>query len=315
MNAAMVQKALARWPLVRATVTATAERENIVHRIESDTGCFALRLHRSGYHDKDALQSEMMWMAALAERDIKVPAPLASRSGHFVEEIDGVHVDVLSWLPGKPMGSAQARLDVVNRAGTLFQLGAALAQLHRASDAWSLPAHFKRHAWNLDGLLGDTPFWGRFWDNPHLSENEGKMLRAARQAARVLLAQIDGVLDFGLIHADAVRENVLLHGDDVYLIDFDDGGFGYRLFDLATVLLKCRSEPDIDDLTTHLIAGYRSVRAIDCQHLDLMLALRAFTYVGWIVPRLSEAWAPQRLQRFKEDAVHHAKVLLGTALR
>jgi Ser/Thr protein kinase RdoA (MazF antagonist) len=29
------------------------------------------------------------------------------------------------------------------------------------------------------------------------------------------------------------------------LLDFDDGGFGYRLFDLATSLLKTVDEPQI----------------------------------------------------------------------
>ena len=33
---------------------------------------------------------------------------------------------------------------------------------------------------------------------------------------------------------DLVRENVMVDGDKLQLIDFDDGGFGFNLYDLAT---------------------------------------------------------------------------------
>ena len=32
----------------------------------------------------------------------------------------------------------------------------------------------------------------------------------------------------GLIHADAIQENVLNHAGALSLIDFDDSGYGYR---------------------------------------------------------------------------------------
>jgi Ser/Thr protein kinase RdoA (MazF antagonist) len=109
-----------------------------------------------------------------------------------------------------------------------------------------------------------------------------------------------------LIHADPVRENVLIDENHVQLIDFDDGGYGFRLFDLATVLLKCRSEPDFSMLSEKMQAGYHSIRELDVTHLQFMIALRAFTYVGWIIPRRDESWAPARLERFKIDALHFA---------
>ena len=41
-----------------------------------------------------------------------------------------------------------------------------------------------------------------------------------------------------------VRENVLVDGDNIRLIDFDDAGFGWHMFEIATILHKNRSEPD-----------------------------------------------------------------------
>ena len=37
-------------------------------------------------------------------------------------------------------------------------------------------------------------------------------------------------------------------------------------------------------------------------YLDLFLALRAVTYVGWIVPRIDEPGSPGRNTRFIKDA-------------
>jgi Ser/Thr protein kinase RdoA (MazF antagonist) len=311
MTESTAHKAITRWPISAKVITLAAHRENIVYRVEAASGeNYALRLHRAGYHSRAALESELQWMAALADRGIRVPKPSLSHHAQYIEEIDGIHVDILSWMPGHAIGSASTALDLQNRSGTFFQLGAALARLHTASDDWQPPQSFVRHAWDTDGLLGETPFWGRFWDNPHLADNERDLMASARDAAQSKLQEIAHDTDYGLIHADAVRENVLLHDNDVCLIDFDDGGYGFRLFDLATVLLKCRLEPDLQELQQSLISGYHSERALDVEHLDFFVALRSFTYVGWIVPRLNEPWAPARLQRFKQDALHHATRLL-----
>ena len=116
------------------------------------------------------------------------------------------------------------------------------------------------------------------------------------------LNELEGGLDYGLIHADPVRENIMFDGTDLYLIDFDDAGFGFRLFDLATALIKNRQEPDYPDLRDAMLNGYRQERALDTSALDLFLALRAVTYVGWIVPRLEEDGGHARNKRMVSDA-------------
>ena len=86
------------------------------------------------------------------------------------------------------------------------------------------------------------------------------------------------------------------------LIDFDDGGWGYRLFDIATALIKSRAEPDYPALQAALIAGYQRERALDVSALDLFMALRAVTYVGWIITRLNEPGGTTRNSRMVAQA-------------
>ena len=131
---------------------------------------------------------------------------------------------------------------------TLARMGAAhptrlsfLRQLLRRmeSEGW----RFDRPVWDAQGLLGETPLWGRFWENPQLTAAQAALLTQARDHALARLSALKGA-DYGLIHADLVQENVLIGPGGPHLIDFDDGGFGYRLFDMATVLNFILREAD-----------------------------------------------------------------------
>ncbi len=312
MTESLVSKALVLWNLDGAGAELAAQRENHVYRISgADGGRLALRFHRRGYRSDQELASELAWMGELGQQDLSVPRPIRSRHGNLHEIIDGHQTDLLTWLDGRPMGRAGERLQLQNSIDVFRNLGASMARLHRISDDWQLTDDFQRCAWNIEGLLGENPVWGRFWENPYLSSRQRQTLLQARDQAQTFLQSKGDQLDYGLIHADLVRENVLIAGDDIQLIDFDDGGFGFRLFDVATTLLANRGEPDFEVLQNALIAGYRTVRPLDVSALPLFLMLRAFTYVGWVVSRLDEAGAEARSRRFCERAVSMAEAYLA----
>ena len=102
----------------------------------------------------------------------------------------------------------------------------------------------------------------------------------------------------------------MIDGTTMQMIDFDDGGFGYRLFDIATALLKHRDAPDFAALQTALIQGYTSVRPIDLSALDFFILLRATTYVGWNITRMNEDGAAGRNARFIETTKRLATAYL-----
>ena len=294
--------ALKLWGLEGADCAFVAGRENQVFRVDSAGATFALRIKRPGYRTKAALKSELDWMAAMEAAGLAVPRPRPALSGRLIEEVEGYCVDLISWLDGTPLGITGQPLDLADAEDTFEALGAALAHIHEASDAWTLPAGFERVAWDREGLVGEAPLWGRFWDNPSLDAETCALFKTTRARADALLRAEGGGLDYGLIHADLVRENVLLAPGGLQIIDFDDGGFGYRLFDVATALLKNRDEPDYPALESALIRGYRARRPLDTRLLPLFLALRALTYVGWIVPRLGEDRGAERNARLIRQA-------------
>jgi Ser/Thr protein kinase RdoA (MazF antagonist) len=307
----IVKNALCRWGMSDADFHLIAARENSVYRVDHDGLSYALRVHRRGYRSDAELWSELQWMQAISHGGIDVPAPVASTSGQFLHVVDGVHVDVLNWLPGAPLGSTFEVLKAADRTGLFRRIGCQMARLHRISDAWVRPEGFNRCVWDRGGLLGEAPLWGRFWENPTLGVEDRALFTRVRETANYALAGRETALDYGLIHADLVRENIIIDGDRLQFIDFDDGGFGFRLFDLATALIKNLGERDYPALRDALISGYREVRAIDIEALELFVLLRSATYVGWIIERMEEPGADRRNASFITTTRHLAQAYLG----
>lgn len=308
----IIHQALERWGMSDASFSFVAGRENQVFKIVSQHGQFALRIRRPGLRQPDELHAELAWLDALYHAGLSVPRPCLSAQGRFLEEIAQYRIDMVSWLPGTPLGTSRAPLTIDKPAVIFSHLGQIMAQMHIASDEFindvgnsdqhNKPSGFTRHSWHIEGLLGEAPVWDRFWDNPTLDLATKTLMTDFRTAARTHLTALSDSLDFGLIHADLVRENILIDQEAIHLIDFDDGGYGYRLFDIATALLKNRAEPDFPALQQALIEGYQQVRTLDVSQLDLFMALRATSYVGWIITRMDEAGSHQRNTHFITDA-------------
>lgn len=307
-------EALGSWELGAQTPQLLKYRENAVFRVTLRNGePAALRLHRPGYRNVIALVSELSWMAALREAGLRVPAPVSTPDGRQIvalaanPEFADQYADIVSWMTGSPLGQSGVLLvHSSERLVVIFRLlGEAMARLHTATDAWRPPANFRRPAWDGNGLLGRQPLWGRFWDCAGLSPNQAMQLSDLRLLLR---EKTDALrhLDYGLIHADLVRENVLIDGDHVELIDFDDAGYGWRMFDIATALFKNRDEPHYELIKAALIEGYRGVRSLPdsaIETLPLFMVLRSITYIGWIGQRIDAPDAAERLQRYVADAL------------
>lgn len=306
MNTA--QRAAVRWDLTDLSLI--AERENLTYQARDGAGRrVALRQHRPGYRTLSHIRSELLWMRSLADDGLKVPAPLLSENAKVVEVVAGTMFSALTWAQGEPMGQTGHPLLLDDRTGTFHRLGRTLALAHDNADRWTRPSDFDRPDWGADGLIGDDPLWGRFWEHPDLSKIERDTIAEARAAAATALQVAK--LDFGLIHADAVRENILIKGQDIWLIDFDDCALGYRLFDVVTALAKNEEEADYTELRDALLAGYRTVRPLDVSQWQLMRLLRSFTYLGWITSRMNEPDAAARSARFIDDALRQSNAYLA----
>jgi Ser/Thr protein kinase RdoA (MazF antagonist) len=157
--------------------------------------------------------------------------------------------------------------------------------LHRETDRLIFPQGFTRPKWDIDGLVGEAPFWGRFWDHPKASAEQRDILLRARNFMRQRLQDYAGSGgDFGMIHADVLRENIFVNDRSVTLIDFDDSGFGFRLYDLGTALVQNLAEPGYAQIRDALMRGYGTE---DTEMVELFTLARTCASVGWTMPRLA----------------------------
>ena len=302
-----VREALAAWGLQDCPATLIAARENQVFRVETADGARVLRLHRMGYRSQADLTSELDWMAELTRAGLPVPQPIPTLAGARCITVNGRLADMLTFLDARPL-LANGPEAACTHAG---QIGATLARLHSVSDRWQKPAGFTRPHWDAAGLFGPAPLWGRFWENPALTPEQSRLFNTFRDCAAQDLASLGPSLDFGLIHADAVPENVLVGPDHVYLIDFDDGGFGFRLFDLATTANRLDRHDPTGTAAQTFLTGYLAARPIDTAALPLFRALRAMTYVGWVISRRDEPGSAARCTRFIVEAEARALAYLA----
>jgi Ser/Thr protein kinase RdoA (MazF antagonist) len=258
------------------------DRENHVFEMALPSGRAALRLHRAGYQSAQAIGSELWWCAELARAGLPVPAALPAQDGSLMVRLpDGRQASAIAWMEGEALGEAQGPFTrPLPQVLAIYEtLGALLAQLHLVTDGLTLPEGFARPRWDRDGLVGDQPFWGRFWDHPAASPDQRAVLTLARDALRERLTG-----PVGLIHADVLRENVLVNGRSVSLIDFDDSGFGFRLYDLGTALVQTVYHPDQDAIREALMSGYGTT---DQESVEAFTMARTLASVGWTMPRLA----------------------------
>ncbi|MGB8812216.1 MAG: phosphotransferase [Paracoccaceae bacterium] len=267
-------------------------RENAVYEMRLPSGArAALRLHRQGYQADAAIRSELWWCGALARAGVAVPEPLSAMNGDVLVTLStGRLASVIEWVEGEPLGEAGQPLSgtKAQQVARHHALGRLVAQVHDATDSLTLPPDFTRPRWDIEGLTGETPFWGRFWEHPSLTADEGRILRRARDFLRETLTDYlkNGAV-LGPIHADVLRENVLVNKESLSLIDFDDSGIGFRLYDLGTVLSQNLYEPDYPAIRDALVDGYASLRPADTRMVEIFTLARTMASVGWTAPRLS----------------------------
>jgi Ser/Thr protein kinase RdoA (MazF antagonist) len=262
--------------------------ENWTYRVEEPGGrAFALRMHRPTYHTAAEIASELDWIDALREDGVVETAhAVAGVAGDCVcqvrtDDLSERNVVLFEWLAGE-MPDADAH-DLMPGFRTL---GAVSARMHAHARAWSLPAGFARFRWDYETTLGPHGHWGRWQDGLGMGSAELALLgRLDTTLRRRLEIYGQGRDRFGLVHADVRLANLLVEGEHVRVIDFDDCGFSWFMYDFATTVSFIEDHPDVPQLKAAWVDGYRSVSELDPgdeAELDTFVMLRRLLLVAWI---------------------------------
>ena len=317
---AIAERALDEWDIPAAQLELISISENTVFRVDTDSGKpYVLRIHRPGYHTLTELNSEQQWTAALKGAGIGVPLPRLTCDGRGYATIpvpgstETRHVGIVEWFEGVTLSSIMAQApDMPTLALHFDQLGRIAARIHNQAVSWQVPEDFQRHAFDADGFMGDAPFWGPFWVLPELKAAErDHILNARRVIHRALWDYGKGEGIYSLIHADLHPHNLLVNGDRLHVIDFDDSGFGWHQYEIAVALDAYRKPPHFEVARDALIAGYRSERNLSDEAIELLpmfLLIRSLALLGWLHER-PEHNRGNRVRNLIQSACRQAEAL------
>jgi Ser/Thr protein kinase RdoA (MazF antagonist) len=262
--------------------------ENWTYRIDAPDGSvYALRVHRPGYHTAGEIASELDWIDALREDGaVETGHAVAGPGGNRVcqvstAELGERNVVLFEWLSGEMPDPDAGDLKAGFRT-----LGAVSARMHGHSRSWRRPDGFERFSWDYDTTLGAGGHWGRWQDGLGMGREQLELLARLDDVLRRRLDAFGrGPERFGLVHADIRLANLLVDGDRVRVIDFDDCGFSWFMYDFATTVSFIEDHPQVPELKQAWIDGYRSLAPLaadDEAELDTFVMLRRLLLVAWI---------------------------------
>ncbi|MGD9536734.1 MAG: phosphotransferase enzyme family protein [Alphaproteobacteria bacterium] len=295
----LARAALPRWGLAGAALRLLNRSENSTYLVTRDAGPpVILRVHRAGYHTINGIMTELAWMRALqAEAGVKTPQAIPGLDGEDVQTIahpalgEPRHCVLFAFIDGKEPEPGEDLHEPFK------QLGEVTARTHNHSEGWRRPPFFERLSWDFEHSIGATPNWGPWTDGPGLTPDAHALF--ARMVATIgrRLARLGKAPHrFGLIHADFRLANLLVHNGDVRVIDFDDCGLGWFLYDAATAVTLFEHSPEVPALLDAWLEGYRRVRPLpkeDETELWTLIMMRRLTLFAWLGSHADTALARQ----------------------
>jgi Ser/Thr protein kinase RdoA (MazF antagonist) len=287
----IAQRAVASYDLpdgTTATLVNQSENATYVVRTPGGLAVGALRVHRLDYHPDGAIDAELCWIEALREEGVVTTAEVVHpREGGPVLTVADPEgetaprsVVMFEWLSGAPPHEDSL-------VDNFAELGELTARLHQHVRRWVQPPGFRRFSWGYDDAFGGVARWGRWQAAPGVDAAATDVLTRLDHTLRDRLAAYgQGPDRWGLIHADLRLANLLVApGHPPAVIDFDDCGFGWFLYDLGAAVSFIEDHPDVPAATELWVEGYRRVAPLDLEdvaEIRTFVLFRRLLLLAWI---------------------------------
>ncbi|WP_191971262.1 phosphotransferase enzyme family protein [Micromonospora aurantiaca (nom. illeg.)] len=293
--------------------------ENAIFQVKPSGGQAAaiLRVHRRRYHTEASIRSELSWMQALRfDAGLSVPKVVPATDGSLVvtvvepERMERWLVVLFEYMPG-----THPRPDQVS--GLAEAIGAITATLHLHASRWPRESWFERPVWNCDEILGRSARFGSWQRNNVITHTQFTTLEKLDIYIRNSLDEYGkGSNRYGLIHADIRLENLLIDGKDIHIIDFDDCGDGWYMYDPSAFLALSGPAAQEERLISAWLSGYTQVRrlsSMDEENIALFTLLRRLLLIGWAATHTSATLSDSLQESFVEDTCLAAQKYLRKA--
>ncbi len=251
---------------------------NHSYLIVTNLGKFVLRLSKiQTYmnHDLADYKFEAEALTYLHSHRIPVIHPFRRKDGEFVSQTDlygkKYYYILFSFAPGKPNTSLSE--------SQYSQIGKIVARMHLQWDVWK--PTYTRFSYTKEKIF-ERPIQ---IIKQYLGEEYPEYLTAIIQFRDYAKKKLTGLFDsdnyhhyYGIIHGDLHTFNMHFDGDNVTIFDFDEMGYGLRIFDIAgfvyTKKIRESKEQLGFDAQQSFLDGYNSIRKLSQEEIDLIPTLK-----------------------------------------
>lgn len=247
---------------------------------------YILRINRPGYHSPDELNGETFWMQSLrTDTTLLLPDVYCNVMGNTVSAFShptsyGEDYSIFSYIAGADLQVNNFEECKVN----IKKAGATAAILHNYTETHPSLMHLNRPSWSFDDLFGKNPRWGDWKAHHLLAEKEYELYQSTLDKIQNILNIFGQSSDkYGLIHADLHLSNFINSNNSLYLIDFDDCGYGWFLYECGCSLMQYNE--NIPQLCDAWLSGYlmhRQLQDEDYTILPSFIIMRRIARIAWM---------------------------------
>ncbi|WP_058302604.1 phosphotransferase enzyme family protein [Gorillibacterium timonense] len=175
-----------------------------------------------------------------------------------------------------------------------FEVGMIAGKIHAQSKKWEQPAYYKRMEWDFEGTFGVE--WNNFYGESYrsrewLTVSEIAALDRCVEMTKSRLESYGKSPDrYGMIHSDLRAANLLKNGNAIGVLDFDDCGKGWYMYEIAGAVALIEHRPDLEEIIQEIIKGYESVLPIsneDKEEIWTFIMMRRIGMLQSLICRIS----------------------------
>ena len=266
-----------------------------IYLIETETQAYILKVSHHHWRSQTDIQFELEFLYFLAQQDLPVASPLKTKSQQLLVTIHAVEGDryaaLFPFAPGEiPQGDLSLEQGII--------MGKTLARLHQTSLQFDCSIH--RQPLDLKYLLDDSlkiiiPYLSS------CSEEKAYLLEQVNKIKIKLTCLESEAPLWSICWGDPHSGNVHFTTDNkITLFDFDQCGYGWRVFDLAKFLQVSLSAGINRKVRDAFFTGYQQVQKLTEAETSSLQALTQMAHIwSWAISIKASAvhnWA--RLDHF-----------------
>ncbi|MEL7282270.1 MAG: phosphotransferase [Pseudomonadota bacterium] len=296
----LAEASLSLWNVpLGAEVQLINVSENVTYLVQAGAFKSVLRIHRVGYHSRRAILSELDWLTALGqETEVVTPRVMVGKNGARIQHNITHRLKNARDMVMFEFINGAAPDEAGDLTHHFQELGQIAAHCHNHVLSWEKPNSFERLTWDDAAIFGPDATWGHWSDAPGVTDEIRPLLARLENTVVARLEAFGKSPErFNLIHADMRLANLIVAREGTRLIDFDDCGWGWLLYDLAAALSFIEDHPRVPEFKAAWLRGYSRFRALsasDEAEIDTFIMIRRLALLAWIGSHI-EAPEPQAL--------------------